>query len=84
MTSDAMLGWLIIGGLVLLSLLFKRRKPPSIPRPTIYEGTGRFELFEIVRPVMFTAKPPPQPKLGIVGWIFVIAGTVIFVAILSH
>jgi hypothetical protein len=58
--TDALIGWLILGGIVVLIMLFKRKKPPSIPMPTIYEGTGRFELFEIVRPVMITAKGPSK------------------------
>jgi hypothetical protein len=43
--TDAMLGWVIIGGLVLLGMLFKRRKPPQRSPGMIFVEV--VEIFEV-------------------------------------
>jgi len=45
MTSDAMLGWLIIGGLIVVSLLFGRKKSPQKPPGMVFVEV--VEIFEV-------------------------------------
>ena len=43
--TDALIGWLILGGIVVLIMLFKRKKPPSIPHANNLRRHGQVRTF---------------------------------------